>query len=157
MPKTAKEWISDLYGRLYEFFLRIFFVNWNVTAQNGALFPQNLHYSHAKTCIYWYSGYSPNDVLFAPKTYIIPAQKLVLLSWTLVFTGVQTIPKCTIIFSKGVLSPQMVCYYRAKTCITRPNPCIYWCSDYPPKWCIIPQKTCIMTAQKGVLLLTNGR
>ena len=45
--------------------------------------------------------------------------------------------------------PQNLHYDRAKCCITRPNPCIYWYSGYSPKmhhyspkWCIIPQMVC---------------
>ena len=71
-------------------------------------------------CMSFFSGFSSSTgmlprkmVHYSPKTYIIPAQKLVLLSWTLVFTGVQTIPQNGVLFPKKlVLWPRKkVCYY----------------------------------------------
>ena len=108
----------------------------------------------------------PKGVLFAPKTYIMTTQNVVLLSRTLVFTDVSGYSPNVVLFPQMTYySRKMVYYYRpknlhydrAKWCITRLNPCIYWCSGYSPQKTYYSPPNVVLLAQKGVLLLTNRR
>ena len=70
-------------------------------------------------------------------------------------------PLCLLMFRLSpkwrIIRPQNLHYYRAKRCVIRLNPCIYWCSGYSPKWCVIPfflvflSFWFISTTQKDVL------